>query len=103
MTVEGAQFIKLAVLLICLILCAMCSVTQLGLLWTVVHQFPLCLEFSRQGYWNGLLFPTPEDFPDPGIESMSLVSLALAGKFFITTPPGKPIVFLFVNLKYPII
>ena len=30
------------------------------------------------------------DLPDPGIESTSLVSPVLAGRFFITEPPGKP-------------
>ena len=29
---------------------------------------PLSMEFSRPEYWNGLLFPSPEDLPDPGIE-----------------------------------
>ena len=95
MTTEGPQFIRLSVLLIRLILCALCSVTQLGLPWTMVHQAPLSLEFSRQGCWNGLLFPTPEDFPDPGTEPRSLVSLALAGEFFTTAPPEKPH-FLFI-------
>ena len=37
---------------------------------------------SRQEYWTGLPFPSPEDLPDPGIEPPSLVSPALAGKFF---------------------
>ena len=37
-------------------------------LWTVAHQAPLSMEFSRQVYWNGLPFPTPGDLPDPGIE-----------------------------------
>ena len=36
-------------------------------LWTVAHQAPLSLEFSRQEYWRGLLFP-PRDFPYPGIK-----------------------------------
>jgi len=40
--------------------------------------------FSRQEYWSGLPCPSPGDFPDPGIEPMSLVSLALAGGFFTT-------------------
>ena len=39
---------------------------------------------------DGLPFPTPEDFSNPGIEPMSPESLALAGGFFITEPPGKP-------------
>ena len=45
------------------------------------------MENSRQDYWTGLLFPTPEDLPDPGIEP---TSFALAGGFFTTTPLGKP-------------
>ena len=36
-------------------------------------------EFSRQEYWNGVLFPTSEDLPDSGIEPASLASPALAG------------------------
>ena len=35
--------------------------------WTVAHQTPLSMGFSRQEYWNGLLCPTPGDLPDPGI------------------------------------
>ena len=37
--------------------------------WTVAHQAPLSLGFSRQDYWNGLPFPSPGDLPDPRIES----------------------------------
>ena len=29
--------------------------------WTIVHQAPLCMGFSRQEYWNGLPFPSPGD------------------------------------------
>ena len=36
--------------------------------WTVAHQAPLSMEFSRQEYWSGLPFPFPGDLPDPGIE-----------------------------------
>ena len=39
--------------------------------WTLAHQTRLCIEFSRQEYWSGLLFPTPEDLPKPGTEPMS--------------------------------
>ena len=51
--------------------------------WTVACQAPLSLGFSRQEYWNGLPYPSPEDFLDPGIE---LASPALAGGFFTTGP-----------------
>ena len=57
--------------------------------WTVAHQAPLSMGFSRQEYWSGLLFPTPGDLPDPGIEHESLVSPALTGGFFTTEQPGK--------------
>ena len=39
--------------------------------WTVAYKSPLSTEFSRQEYWSGLLFPSPGDLPDPGIEPMS--------------------------------
>ena len=37
---------------------------------------------SRREYWDGLPCPSPGDHPDPGIEPMSLMSPALAGRFF---------------------
>ena len=42
--------------------------------------------FSRQEYWSGLLFPSPGDLPNQGIEP---ASRAFAGGFFITEPSGK--------------
>ena len=39
--------------------------------WTVTHQAPLSVGFSRQEYWSGLPFPSPGDLPDPGIEPWS--------------------------------
>ena len=39
--------------------------------WTVACLAPLSMEFSRQEYWSGLPFPSPEDLPDPGIEPRS--------------------------------
>ena len=61
--------------------------------WTVVHQTPLSMEFSRQEYRSGVLFPPPGKLPDRGIEPISLVSPVLAAGFFtswILKPPGKP-------------
>ena len=49
---------------------------------TVVLQAPLYMEFSRQEYWSSLLFLTPGDLLDPGIEPTSLASPALADRFF---------------------
>ena len=59
--------------------------------WTVAHRTPQSMRFSRQEYWSGLPFPSPGDLPNPGTESESLASLAMAGKFFTTEPPGKPL------------
>ena len=58
--------------------------------WTVAHQPPLSMEFSKQEYWGGLPFSPPGDLPDPRIELEFLVSPALAGRLFTTEPPGKP-------------
>ena len=57
------------------------------------------MEFSRQEYWSRLPFPPPGDLPDPGIEPASLASPALAGSFFTTEPPGKPLK-IYENIKY---
>ena len=40
-------------------------------LWTIASQASLSMAFSRQEYWSGLPFPSPEDLSDPGIESTS--------------------------------
>ena len=56
--------------------------------WTVAHQAPLSTGCPRQESWSGLPFPSPGDLPDPSTE---LPCLALAGKFFTTELPGKPI------------
>ena len=45
--------------------------------WTVAHQAPLPLEFSRQEYWSGLPLPPPGDLPDPKIEPASPATSAL--------------------------
>ena len=57
--------------------------------WTVAHQAPLSVGFSRQEYWSMLPFPPPGDLPDPGIEPTS----ALESRFFTTESPGKPLKF----------
>ena len=55
--------------------------------WTVAHQAPPSMGFSRQEYWSGLPFPSPGDLPDAGIEpgSPAFQADALTSK-----PPGKP-------------
>ena len=58
---------------------------------TVSQQAPLSMEKARQEYWSGLPFISPGDLPEPGIELVSLVPPALAGGFFTTEPPEKPL------------
>ena len=53
-------------------------------LWTVGHQAPLSMGFSRQVYQSGLPYPPPGDLPDPGINHVSM-SPAFAGGFFTTS------------------
>ena len=60
--------------------------------WTVAHQAPLSMRFSRQECWGGLPFPPPGDLPDPGMEPTSLMSPALAGGFFTTKGKRKSLV-----------
>ena len=56
-------------------------------LWTVAHQVPLSMGFSRQEYWNGLPCPSPEDFPNPEIEPRSP---AWQERSLPSEPPGMP-------------
>ena len=52
-----------------------------------VHRSP------RKEYWSGLPFPSPGDLPDPGIETMSLASPALAGGFFTSSTAHTSLLF----------
>ena len=62
--------------------CCYCWLVAFATPWTIAHQVPLSMEFSRQEYWSGLV----GDLPDPGINPLSP---ALAGRFFTAEPPGK--------------
>ena len=55
--------------------------------WTAAYQAPLSMGFSRQEYWSGLLFPSPGDLPDPGIEPGFPT---LEADTLTSEPPGKP-------------
>ena len=76
--------------------------------WTVAHQGPLSMGFSRQEYWSGLPFPSPGHLPDPGIKprspALQVNSLPLshqgspyklaAGHFNLSSPEkGVPVIF----------
>ena len=59
-------------------------------LWTVAHQVPLSMGFSRQEYWNGLPFLPPGDLPDPGIQPHLLCFLHWQADSSPLAPPWKP-------------
>ena len=55
--------------------------------WTIAHQAPPSVRFSRQEYWSGLPFPSPGDLPDQRIE---LGSSALCADTLPSEPLGNP-------------
>ena len=57
--------------------------------------------FSRQEYWSELPFPTPGDLPDPGIEPTSLISPALAGRFFTASAAWEAQPAAYTLIKWP--
>ena len=64
-------------------------------LWTVAHQVPLSMEFSRQEYWSGLPFPSPENLPNPDIPTC--VSY-ITGGFFTTSATWEALLSLEENI-----
>ena len=77
-------------------MCQSFSYVQLFMIpWTVAHQAPLSMGFSRQEYWHGLPFSSLGDLPDSRIEPESP---ALAGRFFTTESPGKPPITWYLNI-----
>ena len=62
--------------------------------WIAACQASLSMWILRQGYWSGLPRTPSGDLSDPGIESFSPGSLALAGRFFTTSDTWKA-------LEYP--
>ena len=67
---------------------------------TLCSQAPPLMEFSRQEYWGGLLFPPLGDLSDPGIEPEFLVSPTLVGRFFTTEPELQLLSPLFYKWGY---
>ena len=67
--------------------------------WTVAHQAPRSMGFSRQEYWSGVPLPSPGDLPHRGIE---LGSPALQADALTSEPPGKPhYIYIYINLQLP--
>ena len=70
-----------------LIMSVLSRIWLFATLWTVAHQAPPSMGFSRQEYWSGLPFPSPGDLPNPGIKPRSP---ALQADALTSQPPGKP-------------
>ena len=66
-----------------------CLIWLFVTLWTVAWKAPLSMGSFRQEYWSGLPCPPPGDLPDPRIKPTSLMSPALAGRFFTTCVPWE--------------
>ena len=70
---------------VCVCVCLLFSHVQFFLTpWTIAHQVPLSMEFSRQEQWSGQPLPSPGDLPDPGMEPRSPVLQA------DSLPPESP-------------
>ena len=59
-------------------------------LWTVAHQAPLSMGFSRQEYWSGLPCSPPGDLPNPGIEPTFPVAPALQADSLLLSSQESP-------------
>ena len=67
--------------------------------WTAAYQAPPSLRFSRQNYWSGLLFPSPGDFPDPGLPHCRQMLYPKEMKTYIHTKTfTKKIYFLYLSI-----
>ena len=71
-------------------MCAWSAVSNsFGTPWTLAHQAPLSIRFSRQEYWSGLPIQSPGDRPHPENKPTFPVSPAFASGFFNTEPPKQ--------------
>ena len=77
-----------------LIRCVCSAVSYSEAPGTVAHQASLSMGFSRQEYRSGLPSPPPGDLPNPGMETASLISSALADRFFTTSATWEAHVYI---------
>ena len=87
-------YLFLVTLCVCVCVCVVFAFSLLqpfGILWTVAHQAPFSVEFSKQEYWNSFPFPSPGDLPYPGTQPASQASPPWASIFFTTASHGTPL------------
>ena len=84
----------------CVLFKSLSHVQFFAIHWAAAHQTPLSMEFSRQKYWSGLLCPPPGHLPNPGMETASLKSPTLAGRFFTTSATWEALPMLYIMVKY---
>ena len=70
--------------------CHLSHIWLFATLWTVAHQAPLSMGFSRQEYWSGLPCPPPGDFPNTGWNPHLFCLLHWQSGSLPLAPPGKP-------------
>ena len=75
---------------VCVCVCALSHAQLFATLWTVAHQAPLSIGFTRQEYWSGLPSPPAEDLPNPGIEPASPLASALQADSLPLSYWGSP-------------
>ena len=83
---------------VCVCVCVWSCLSRVQLfvtLWTIQA---LSMGFSRQEYWCGLPCPPSGHLPDPAIKPMSLMSPALAGRFFATSATWEALPLFFCSL-----
>ena len=85
---SGGRLAALQIVLDRIVVESLSHVQLFGTPCIIAHEASLSVGFPRQEHWSGLPFPSPGDLPDSGVDPMSP---ALAGRFFTTAPPGKPI------------
>ena len=78
-----------------------CYALHFATLWTLAHQAPQSMGFSRQEYWSGLPGPPPGDLPHPGIESGSLRSCIVRWVLYHYCHLGSPSVYLLYIREIP--
>ena len=66
--------------------------------WTVDHQAPLPMGFSRQAYWSGSPCPSPGDIPNPRIETTNPASPALKADSLPLSHWGSPVYYKSIKI-----